>query len=140
MLLAAPCRYYAQTTLIGDKLPVTDGGNGAKVAFTWTDSLKPRKQYTQTNWLFEQACVLFNLAAVESQLAASTKRDSPQGIEAAGKRFCAAAGVLAHIRDVTLKSTAGGVVLGALPYDLTQEGLSMLINLLLAQVRINVLE
>jgi hypothetical protein len=131
-----PCarRYYAQTTLCRDKLPLGDAGGGAqaKLSLVWTDSLRPKKQVAHASWSYEQACVLFNLAAVEAQLAAVTPRDTPAGIEAAGKRFCAAAGVLAHVRDVTLGH--GGGILGGLPVDLTRDGLSMLVALLLAQV------
>lgn len=124
-------KYYAQTTLITSKIPVSDGGNGAKLSFTWTDSLRSRKQFTHAAWAFEQANVLYNLAAVESQLAACTPRDSPAGIEGAGRRFCAAAGILTHVRDVTLLN--GGGLVGSLPIDLTRDGLSALIALLLAQ-------
>ena len=130
-------RYYAQTTLVAGKLPVSDaGGAGARVVFTWTDSLRARKQFGHACWPFEQANVLYNLASVESQLAAATPRDTPGGIETAGRRFCAAAGILAHVRDVPLARGAAVSSLGgaaALPVDLSRDGLTALVALLLAQ-------
>ena len=72
--------------------------------------------------------VLFNFGAIESHLACNQSRDTKEGIEAAGRRFCSSAGVFAH-----LKNEVAARLLGAIPVDLTAEGLEMLTQLQLAQ-------
>ncbi|KAI9221710.1 BRO1 domain-containing protein, partial [Blastocladiella britannica] len=48
---------------------------------------------------YEKACVLFNVAAVHSQLAANQQIWTRDGIKVAAQHFQRAAGVFSHIRD-----------------------------------------
>jgi hypothetical protein len=118
-------RYYAQLLRARDKFPVSESGP-LRLAFAWSDTLRPRKSVAQASLAYEAACVLFNLGACEAQIAANTNRDTAAGIEAAGRRFATAAGVFATLRDT----------LGVLPLDLTAEGLTMLTQLNLAQSQV----
>jgi hypothetical protein len=123
-------RYYAQLLRARDKFPVSESGP-LRLAFAWSDTLRPRKSVAQASLAYEAACVLFNLGACEAQIAANTNRDTAAGIEAAGRRFATAAGVFATLRD-----TLAGQLLGVLPLDLTAEGLTMLTQLNLAQSQV----
>lgn len=150
---AALLNYYQQCDSAKEKIPVSET-SVAKIAFIWTDSLKPdptravcaylpppprvppartgassppfsrgcclARCAAQFSWAYEQACIIFNLAALESQFAAAVARDSPEAIERATKLFCTAAGILAHLRD-----SVASMLIGTLPYDLTREGLNM---------------
>lgn len=74
----------------------------------------------QYSWIFEKCNCLFNLASIESHLANAVNRDSPEGIERAGKLYCGAASILQHLKD----TYAAGLV-GTVPMDLSVQGLNM---------------
>lgn len=48
---------------------------------------------------FEKACILFNLAAIYTQIGARQDRSSEKGLDAAVDNFLRAAGVFKHIYD-----------------------------------------
>jgi programmed cell death 6-interacting protein len=53
---------------------------------------------SQGNLKFELANILYNLAALYSQLAASANRGSADGLKSACNNFCLAAGVISHLK------------------------------------------
>jgi programmed cell death 6-interacting protein len=57
---------------------------------------------SRNNLRFELANIMFNLAAMYSQLAMSSNRSTPDGLKVAANNFCMAAGVLAHLRNTVL--------------------------------------
>lgn len=118
--------YFVQAARAADKFPVSE--TTVKIPFVWTDLFVAGRQISHYSWAYDRACALFNVAALESQLACSITRDSTTAIEQATKHFCQAAGVLDFI-----KRDAGSRILGTLPFDLTPQGLTMLTNLQLAQ-------
>jgi hypothetical protein len=89
----------------------------------------------QYSWTYERACVLFNLAVVESQLANTISRATEAGIRDAKKAYILAATILAHVRD-----TLASRLLGSLPLDLTVQGLTLHISMQLAQAQSCVFE
>lgn len=121
-------RYYFQSEGAKDKFPVSE--SNIKIPFVWTDSLKPTRQISQFSWAYERASVLYNIAALTSHEACITTRDTPEGIQKACQHFCTAAGILNYI-----KTEVSSRLIGTLPYDLTSEGLSMLMNVQLAQAQ-----
>lgn len=119
-------KYYVAVRAASEKFQVSE--STIKIAFPWCDSLKSQNVISQCSWQYEQACVLFNLAAYESFVAASANRDSSDGIQAASRGFGTAASILVHIKD-----NIANKLIGTIPYDLTIPGLTMLSNMMLAQ-------
>ena len=85
---------------------------------------------SQNNLRFELANVLFNLAALYTQLAISLNRSTTEGLKSASKYFCQAAGVIAYLKmDIIpeMRSTP--------PEDMDTMTLECLEQLLLAQAQ-----
>uniref|UniRef100_A0A146KSC6 Rhophilin-2 n=1 Tax=Lygus hesperus TaxID=30085 RepID=A0A146KSC6_LYGHE len=100
------------------------------IYFEWFDSLTgvPSSQRTVA---FEKACVLFNLAALYTQMGAKQARGTAKGLDQAVDHFLRAAGSLGYLRD---NFTNGPSI------DLAQDMLNMLVHLMLAQARECLLE
>jgi programmed cell death 6-interacting protein len=88
--------YAAQLVWIGGKFPIDIG-----VDFTWYPALGFHKETatSRSNIRFELANVLFNLAALNSQLALSINRTTADGLKAANNYFCQAAGILNYLKS-----------------------------------------
>ena len=85
---------------------------------------------SENNLKFELANILYNLAALYSQLAMSSNRGTTEGLKAACNYFCLSAGVITHIKDAVipeLRTTP--------PEDMDEGTLESLIQLLLAQAQ-----
>ncbi|XP_058127310.1 rhophilin-2 [Anopheles ziemanni] len=95
------------------------------VYFEWYDSLTgvPSCQRTVA---FEKACILFNLAAIYTQIGAKQDRSSEKGLDAAVDNFLRAAGVFRHIFDTFTNAPS---------MDLKPQVLEVLVALMLAQAR-----
>ncbi|XP_055597531.1 rhophilin-2 isoform X2 [Uranotaenia lowii] len=95
------------------------------VYFEWYDSLTgvPSCQRTVA---FEKACILFNLAAIYTQIGAKQDRSSEKGLDAAVDNFLRAAGVFRHIYDTFTNAPS---------MDLKPQVLEVLVALILAQAR-----
>lgn len=57
---------------------------------------------SQNNLKFELSNVLYNLAALYSQLAASANRSTADGLKSACNNFCFAAGVISHLKTTVI--------------------------------------
>lgn len=133
-------RYYAQLDRFVARFPceasVPNGAGSSSSApalrlqFTWNDSFCPRKKITQASVRFEQAAVMFNYGALESQMGVQTDRSSADGLKAACKHFMLAAGAFARVKDELVSQC-----LGARTPDMSAEGLGLLIYLMLAQAQ-----
>ncbi|KAG5188686.1 BRO1-like domain-containing protein [Tribonema minus] len=121
-------QYYSQINRLGSLFPVSE--EHIKVAFNWCDAFVPSKKKGQSSLAFERACVLYNLAAIESHLACNADRASEDGIKAAYRHFQQAAGMFTHLRE-----RVNPTLVGALTPDLTPTGLSMVAALMLAQAQ-----
>ncbi|XP_065072853.1 rhophilin-2 isoform X2 [Ochlerotatus camptorhynchus] len=95
------------------------------VYFEWYDSLTgvPSCQRTVA---FEKACILFNLAAIYTQIGARQDRSSEKGLDSAVDNFLRAAGVFKHIYDTFTNAPS---------MDLKPQVLEVLVALMLAQAR-----
>lgn len=91
--------YAAQLVWISGKFPIDIG-----VEFPWYPALgyNTSRPINRNNLRFELANIIFNLAAMYSQLAMSSNRSTPDGLKVAANNFCLAAGVLSHLRDNVL--------------------------------------
>lgn len=121
--------YLRMLGSVQSRFPVTE--NDMKVNFTWFDSFKPQKKFTSQRLTSEKAAVLFNLAAMESYLGMQSDRTNPEGLKSACTHFQMSAGIFILLRDSYVPESVSGPITS----DLTQEGLSMLISLMLAQAQ-----
>uniref|UniRef100_A0A8C4NGL9 Rhophilin, Rho GTPase binding protein 2 n=1 Tax=Eptatretus burgeri TaxID=7764 RepID=A0A8C4NGL9_EPTBU len=94
-----------------------------KILFIWYDSLSGLPCYGNS-LEFEQASILFNTAAIYTQLGSCQDRSTPEGLNSASQAFCHAAGILSVIAEQMPQ--------GETP-DLTQEMLRLLATLLICQ-------
>ncbi len=100
------------------------------VEFSWYPALgyNVERPISQNNLKFELANILYNLAALYSQLANSSNRGSTEGLRSACNYFCLAAGVIFHIKTVVIPE-----LLSTPPEDMDDSTLESLTQLLLAQ-------
>ncbi|KAL9125583.1 MAG: hypothetical protein Q9217_005233 [Psora testacea] len=117
--------YAAQLVWIGGKFPIDIG-----VDFTWYPALgfNTQRPISQNNLRFELANILYNLAALYSQLAVSLNRSTSEGLKSACNYFCQAAGVISHIQAPIIPDMRGSP-----PEDMDTMTLESIQQLLLAQ-------
>jgi hypothetical protein len=84
-------RYFGQLELLTLRFPIDE--DNVKVNFEWSDAFSGSK-VSQYSIAFEKACVLYNLSAVCSTIAAKSDRGDPEGLKKACNYFQVAAGVL----------------------------------------------
>ncbi|XP_041459788.1 programmed cell death 6-interacting protein-like isoform X1 [Lytechinus variegatus] len=127
-------KYYDQLCAIDAKLPIMQGQ--VTVKFSWQDAFDKgsilsgaRKQSAHTA-AFEKMCVLFNIAAMNSQVGALQSVDDDDSIKKAAKHFSSAAGIFQYI-----KSSVYTAVQTVDTYDMQSECLGALITLMLAQAQ-----
>lgn len=119
--------YAAQLVWIGGKFPIDIG-----VDFSWYPALgyNTNRPISQNNIRFELANILYNLAAMYSQLAMSSNRSTSDGLKAAANNFCLGAGVLSYIRTNIIPEMRSPP-----PEDMDTMTLESLEKLLLAQAQ-----
>lgn len=83
----------------------------------------------RNNLKYELMNVLYNLAALYSQLAVNTTRSTAEGIKTAANNFSLAAGVLSHIKSAVLPELR----MSDPPEDMDEHTLESLLQLMLAQ-------
>ncbi|KAI1373841.1 BRO1-domain-containing protein [Hypoxylon crocopeplum] len=119
--------YAGQLVWIGGKFPIDIGAD-----FTWYPALgyNTERPIVHNNLKFELANILYNLAALYSQLAIASNRSSTDGLKTAASYFSQAAGVLTHLKNEVipeLRTTP--------PEDMDEHTLDSLIKLQLAQAQ-----
>lgn len=85
------CRYYDQLVAVEAKLPFTE--DQVRISFTWYDAFakgsmlsgKPKLNISLGS--FEKACMLFNIAALQSQVASVQSRETDEGQKLSAKLF-----------------------------------------------------
>ena len=119
--------YAVQLVWIGGKFPIDIG-----VDFTWWPALgfNTQRPDSQNNIRFELGNVLFNLAALYTQLAVSLNRSTSEGLKSACNYFCQAAGVISHIKLEVIPDMRGSP-----PEDMDMMTLESIQQLLLAQAQ-----
>jgi programmed cell death 6-interacting protein len=96
------------------------------ICFTWQDSFKPSKKQSHTSINSEKVAVVFNVAAVHSQMAVAENQGTVEGLTKAFKLFQSAAGALRYLRE----RFGGGESV-----DVSSECISMLETLMVAQAQ-----
>ncbi|KAK3486934.1 pH-response regulator protein palA/rim-20 [Neurospora hispaniola] len=120
--------YAAQLVWIGGKFPIDVGAD-----FTWYPALGYHTEHplVQNNLKYELMNVLYNLAALYSQLAVASNRNSTEGLKTAASWFSHAAGVLTHIKTQVLPELR----MPSPPDDMDETTLESLIQLFLAEAQ-----
>ena len=123
-------KYYGTLSAMDLRFPVSkDPSHINDLSFVWWDAFKTSKKEKQQNVNFERCAILFNLAALHSQVGIDQDRTTSGGLLAACKKFQEAA-VPAHIKDhVAMRMDAPQ------PLDVSPDSSRMLEQLMLAQAQ-----
>ncbi|KAK1833500.1 pH-response regulator protein palA/prr-1 [Podospora conica] len=118
--------YAGQLVWMGGKFPIDIGAD-----FTWYSALGYHTEHplVQNNLKYELMNILFNLAALYSQLAMASNRGNTEGLKTAASYFSQAAGVLNHMKTEVLPELR----MASPPDDMDEATLESLTQLLLAQ-------
>ncbi|KAL2141174.1 hypothetical protein VTI28DRAFT_2720 [Corynascus sepedonium] len=118
--------YAGQLVWMSGKFPIDIG-----VDFTWYPALGYHTEHplVQNNLKYELMNILYNLAALYSQLAMSSNRSNTEGLKTAASYFSQAAGVLNHIKTEILPELR----MPNPPDDMDEATLESLAQLFLAQ-------
>lgn len=125
--------YFKALCQVESRFPISsDPDHVNTLTFVWFDAFKPKQKASQQNIHLEKASVLFNLAAVYSQIGLSYDRNTVDGRRQASHAFVAAAGSFAFLRDnASMKVSVGNSTTN----DLSVECAGMLEKLMLAQAQ-----
>ncbi|BFZ06266.1 hypothetical protein BsWGS_09305 [Bradybaena similaris] len=127
-------RYYDQLVAIENKLPIAE--NQIRVQFKWRDAfdegsfLSGKRNLAIASAAYEKVCVLFNIAALQSQVAAVQNHDSNDGLKLTVKLFQQACGIFGHLKDIVLSHVRQDPT-----PDINPDTLSALAALMLAQAQ-----
>ncbi|KRZ98118.1 Apoptosis-linked interacting protein [Trichinella sp. T8] len=125
-------RYYDQLVCIEGKLPLTP--TEIPIPFKWKEaferSLFGKASLTISSGSYEKACVLFNIAAMQSQVAAMQRLDDDDDLKLAARLFQQSAGIFAYLKDTVMS------LVGQEPtIDMMPNTLAILSALMLAQAQ-----
>ncbi|XP_068603190.1 programmed cell death 6-interacting protein [Brachionichthys hirsutus] len=101
-------RYYDQLCAVEPKFPFSE--NQLCLTFTWKDAFDKGSLFGSSVKLalaslgYEKTCVLFNAAALASQIASEQNLDNEEGLKNAAKFYQLASGAFGHIKDTVLTS------------------------------------
>jgi len=116
-------RYYGQLELLDLRFPLDE--KHVKVLFTWYDAFS-EEGISQYSGAYEKACVIFNIAAILSAIAATQNRFEEEGRKIAYNYFQASAGLFQFINDNFLHAPS---------IDIRRESVKCLNKLMLASAQ-----
>ena len=100
-------------------------------SLSWFEAFHPKRKVYQVDLFYEKAAVLWNLAALYSQIGTSQSLWTPKGIKIAVISFQKAAGCLLFIRDQVINKSR--VKIDKSMSDLSHDTLNVALHLMLAQ-------
>ncbi|XP_005728389.1 programmed cell death 6-interacting protein isoform X2 [Pundamilia nyererei] len=101
-------RYYDQLCAVEPKFPFSE--NQLCLTFTWKDAFDKGSLFGGSVKLalaslgYEKTCVLFNVAALASQIASEQNLDNDEGLKTSAKYYQLASGAFGHIKDTVLSA------------------------------------
>ncbi|XP_008308943.1 rhophilin-2 isoform X2 [Cynoglossus semilaevis] len=116
-------KYFSHLPLIESRFFSPNHQPG--IFFTWYDSFTG-VPVCQQNLSLEKASILFNMAALYSQVGTRSNRQTIGGLEEAISSFQKAAGILNHLKETFTHTPS---------YDMSPAMVSMLIRMMLAQAQ-----
>ncbi|XP_022238599.1 tyrosine-protein phosphatase non-receptor type 23-like [Limulus polyphemus] len=122
-------RYYSQLLSLQNRFPMAEDGP-ASVPFVWSDIFSGLV-FSITDIKYEQACILYNIGALHSELGAMDSRHNAEGMKIACTHFQCAAWAFQHLRD-NFPQPKGS--------DMSHDLLTFFINIMLAQAQECILE
>ena len=128
-------KYYDQLNSLEAKCPPTE----VQVPFKWKDSMTTSSflgspSLTMSSIAYEKVCILYNIAAAQSQLATALVCDSlsnDQAMKSAAKYFCSASGIFQALKHLVPNAVGSQEV----TVDLNPDVLQALHLLMLAQAQ-----
>ncbi|XP_067933589.1 programmed cell death 6-interacting protein-like [Watersipora subatra] len=127
-------KYYDQLAAVESKLPFTE--DQVRVSFTWYDAFAKssiiggRPKLSIALGAFEKVCLLFNIAALQSQVASVQSRETDDGLKLSAKLFQQSSGILKYLKDNVMS------LLGRDPtQDLHPDTLAAISALMVAQAQ-----
>ncbi|CUA73408.1 pH-response regulator protein palA/RIM20 [Cryptococcus neoformans var, neoformans B-3501A] [Rhizoctonia solani] len=125
--------YHAHLVLLLTKFPANIG-----LTITYDPAFPSltRRPCSVEDLTFERACVLFNLAALHSQLGTAAGRNTTEGIKIVAAHFQNAAGVLRYLSKEVIPALASSLgQVTPMPSELPEPSLKSLEYLMLAQAQ-----
>jgi programmed cell death 6-interacting protein len=124
--------YHRHVVAMESRLPL--GPKSVNIKLSWTDTLS-RNKISEQSWALEKLCIMFNMAAVYSQVGGQIPRNSPENKKKAIQCFKSAAGCLDIVRNLSreLKGVQNIV-------DLRADALQMRISICMAQAYLSFYE
>ncbi|XP_064643654.1 programmed cell death 6-interacting protein-like isoform X3 [Lineus longissimus] len=126
-------KYYDQLCAIESKLPIAE--NQIRVEFKWTDAFATkgvfggRKSLSMSSGAYEKVCVLYQIAAVQSQIAEAQNHDTDDGLKTSAKYYQQSSGIFEHLKDCVASIVPHPTM------DLNRDTISALSALMLAQAQ-----
>ncbi|XP_059206370.1 programmed cell death 6-interacting protein isoform X2 [Centropristis striata] len=127
-------RYYDQLCAVEPKFPFCE--NQLCLTFTWKDAFDKGSLFGGSVKLalaslgYEKTCVLFNAAALASQIASEQNLDNDEGLKAAARYYQLASGAFGHIKDTVLSALNREPTM-----DISPETVGTLSQIMLAQAQ-----
>ncbi|KAE8282053.1 Programmed cell death 6-interacting protein [Larimichthys crocea] len=127
-------RYYDQLCAVEPKFPFSE--NQLCLTFTWKDAFDKGSLFGGSVKLalaslgYEKTCVLFNAAALASQIASEQNLDNDEGLKVAAKYYQLASGAFGHIKDTVLSALNREPTM-----DISPETVGTLSHIMLAQAQ-----
>ncbi|KAK2160065.1 hypothetical protein LSH36_141g09036 [Paralvinella palmiformis] len=127
-------RYHDQLVSLEAKVPMTE--NGVRISFKWQDAFdKPsfmsgKRTLSIASGAYERVCVLFNIGALQSQVADSQNHSSDDGLKTSVKLFQQSSGIFSQLNECVLACVQNDPT-----PDLHPDTLAALSALMLAQAQ-----
>ncbi|XP_031618421.1 apoptosis-linked gene 2-interacting protein X 1-like [Contarinia nasturtii] len=123
--------YYDQLCTLESKLPM----HKLRIPYKWKDAFgkkmfRGRSSLTISSLAYEKRCILFNIGAMQSAIAAAQGTYRDDGFKLATQLLQRSAGIFAHLKNITTCS-----IPEELTPDSSPEVLHVLSNLMLAQTQ-----